>query len=53
MDKEVYLAMLKKSLEGIELTDDEERFIQWIAGWDIWTIQNLVHLFNKCRNFGD
>ena len=34
---EEYLIILKKALKGIALTEDENKLIKWIAGWDLWT----------------
>lgn len=45
---EEYL-ILKKSLEGIALTEEEDRLIKWIAGWDLWTVQQFVQIIFKCR----
>lgn len=44
-----YLKMLEIALEGIELTEDEGRLIKWIAGWDLWTVQQFVQIIKKCR----
>lgn len=46
---EDFLKELKKSLEGIDLTEDEDRLIKWIAGWDLWTAQQFVQIIKKCR----
>ena len=45
---EEYLEGIKKELEGIELTEDEERLIKWIAGWDLWTVQQFRQIIKKC-----
>ena len=45
---EEYL-ILKISLEGIALTEEEDRLIKWIAGWDLWTVQQFVQIIFKCR----
>ncbi|WP_320991540.1 hypothetical protein [Hungatella sp.] len=47
---EEYLMMLKKALEGIELTEDEDRIIKWIAGWDLFTVQQFLQIIKKCRS---
>lgn len=46
---EEFLKELKKILEGIELTEDEDRLIKWIAGWDLWTVQQFTQIIKKCR----
>lgn len=48
MDKH-FLQILEKSLEGIELTEDEYRVIEWIAGWDLWTVKTIAQIIKKCR----
>lgn len=45
---EEYL-IIKKALKGIALTEEEDRLIKWIAGWDLWTVQQLVQIIKKCR----
>lgn len=47
--REEYLKVLQKSLEGIELTVEEDRFIKWISGWDLWTVHILAQIIVKCR----
>lgn len=46
---EEYLIILKKALKGIDLTEEEDRLIKWIAGWDSWTLQQFVQIIFKCR----
>lgn len=43
------LKILRNALDGIKLTEDEERLIKWIAGWDLSTVQILSQLFIKCQ----
>ncbi|BDF45163.1 hypothetical protein CE91St56_22860 [Lachnospiraceae bacterium] len=43
---EEYL-ILKKAIEGIKLTEDEDRLIKWIAGLDLWTVQQFVQIILK------
>lgn len=47
--QEENLKILKKALDGIELTEDEVRLIKWIAEWDLWTIQQFTQIIEKCR----
>lgn len=44
-----YLKILEKALEGIELTEEENRLVEWIAGWDLWTVQQFRQIIKKCR----
>lgn len=46
---EEYLKILEKALEGIELTEEENRLVEWIAGWDLWTVQQFGQIIKKCR----
>ena len=48
--KEKLLRELREALEGIELAEDEQRFLNWISGWDEWTADQLVSIIGKCRN---
>lgn len=47
---EEYLIILKKALKGIALTEDENKLIKWIAGWDLWTVQQFVQIIKKMSN---
>lgn len=47
--QEEYLEVIEKLFEGIELTAEEDRFIKWIAGWDLWTVQQFLQIIKKCR----
>lgn len=40
---------LRKIFDEIKLNKDEIKFINWIAGWDSWTIQQFIQIINKCR----
>ena len=46
---EEYLKILEKALGGIELTEEENRLVKWIAGWDLWTVQQFRQIIKKCR----
>ena len=35
---------------GIELTEREARFLDWITGWDDYTIQNMRTVLEKVRS---
>ena len=43
---------LKSALDGIELTEQEERYIRWLAGMDQETVETFAGLFEKCRAEG-
>lgn len=39
-------------LDGIQLTKAEVKTLEWIAGWEPETIENLIEIFVKCRTEG-
>lgn len=41
--------ILECALEGIQLTEDEIRLVEWIAGWDLWTVKQFMQIIKKCR----
>lgn len=45
----IFLQNLLEALEGIDLTDDEQKIIKWLAGWDLYTVANIVTIVEKCR----
>lgn len=45
-----YIDMFNETLGYIELTKSEEEFMQWIAGWDDWTINNFISVIKKYKN---
>lgn len=49
---EEYLTGIKKALEGIELTEEDMRLIEWISNWDRWTVDQFVEICKKCRKNG-
>jgi len=46
---EKFEQQLMQSVEGIDLTEEEQRFLYWIAGYDKWTVDNLCSVIKKCR----
>ena len=44
---EEYLKILEKALEGIELTEEENRLVEWIAGWDLWTVRQFRQIIKN------
>lgn len=39
--RERYMDMLNQALDGVELTQDEKGFVEWIAGYDLYTVQGF------------
>lgn len=37
-------------LQGVELTEDEIGFLNWIVKWDYRTVKNLQSVLRKVRN---
>jgi len=37
-------------LDGLEITPEELRSIKWLAGTEKTTINNMIRLFEKCRD---
>lgn len=37
-------------LQGVELTEDEIGFLNWIVKWGHWTVKNLQSVLRKVRN---
>ena len=40
---------LRSALDGIELTEQEERYLSWLARMDSETVETFAGLFEKCR----
>jgi hypothetical protein len=47
--QEAQLAQLLDALDGVEITSGERRTLEWLAGWEVNTIENLAALFAKAR----
>ena len=41
------LQKMNKVLAGVELTKAEERTLIWLAGWDEYTIENVLSAIRK------
>nr|DAY83195.1 MAG TPA: hypothetical protein [Caudoviricetes sp.] len=41
--------ILECALEGIQLSEDEVRLVEWITGWDMWTVKQFMQIIKKCR----
>lgn len=44
-----YIDMLNEILGDIEFTPSEENFLQWMTGWDDWTIKNFISVIEKVK----
>lgn len=40
---------LRSALEGVELTEREERYLEWLSRMDSETVEVFAGLFEKCR----
>lgn len=47
MDKN--LEIILEALDGVELTESEMQTIRWLAGWDLYTAEQISSIINKCR----
>lgn len=41
---------LKSALKDIELDEEEEQTVRWLAGWESETVDNMVSIMNKLAN---
>ena len=41
---------LKMALDGIELTEREERYLEWLSRMDRETVEVFAELFKKIKN---
>jgi hypothetical protein len=39
-------------LDGIELSPAEDRLVEWLAGWDDWTVTTTAMLIGAARAVG-
>ena len=52
-NKDVYesetsrMACPNEIFEEIELTEDEQRILIWLAGWDEYTMENMLSVIRK------
>lgn len=44
---EKHMGMLNQALDGVELTKEEERFVGWIAGLDLHSVQMFCQIVEK------
>lgn len=43
------LEIILESLEGIELSEEEMKFIEWISKWDIDTMNYFISIVHKLK----
>ncbi len=48
-NQEKYEQQLAQATVGLDLADQEQHFLNWIARWDAWTVDNLCSIIGKCR----
>ncbi len=44
-----YLKQLERAAQDVKLTADEARTLQWLAGWDSHTVNNVANIIQKAR----
>lgn len=37
----------REFFQDVELTEQENRVLVWLCGWDEWTINNIISVFRK------
>lgn len=42
-----HMAVLLDALDGVPVSDAERRTLEWLAGWDPATVENIAALFSK------
>lgn len=40
----------REFFHSLKLTEQENRVLVWLCGWDEWTIDAIVSVFRKVRN---
>lgn len=38
-----------KAAVGIDLTESEDKTLQWLAGWDHYTMKNIISIIQKLK----
>lgn len=44
------IELLNKALGDIELTEEEEKSLVWLSGWESSTVKNIISAFKKAKN---
>ncbi len=39
----------REFFQDVELTEQENRVLAWLCGWDEWTIDGIVSAFRKVK----
>lgn len=47
------LKKLQMAIDNIELTKTEEKTLNWLAGWDNITVENICSIFKKIQQQPD
>lgn len=47
--QEKNLVKLKNSINDIDLNEEETRVLTWIAGYDNFTVDNMISIFEKIK----
>lgn len=47
--KDQRLQKLKNAVSGVELTQEEERTLEWLSEWEDSTVDNIVLIIKKVR----
>ena len=41
------MKLIEDALQGVELTEDERKSLEWLSGWEKSTVENIVAAFRK------
>ena len=41
------MKLIEGVLQGVELTEDERKSLEWLSGWEKSTVENIVAAFRK------
>ena len=47
--KDQRLQKLKNAVSGVELTQEEEKTIEWLSEWEDSTVDNVVSIIKRLR----
>ena len=42
--------LLNQTLKDVELSQEEERILLWLCGWETSTVKNICSIFEKVKN---
>lgn len=43
---------LREAVKDIDLTSDELHTLEWLAGWEAYSVDNIISVMNKARAKG-